>query len=370
MVLMSFDHRHYVPCLRWKQGEYQAIASLPDPIKDFVTPLIEVPEAGFDFETWSPKKSVDEHLRPFADRVKGNWGKRRCFVEMRLIKSDERMANGLHPVTFVFDKLRSLNCMATPVTGIDRDKQFQDAIGRIVSRDGQGLCLRLGIEDATKPKLKGMIDRILAGVALDADDCDLVLDLGAPNFEPVGGFAKLIEAITRTLPYLPRWKSFTVCGTSFPASMAGMSQGQTIIPRFEWLLYKRVVRSFETTDLRLPTFGDYAINHPDILPLDPRLMKPSATIRYAIDDAWLIIKGKNVRVSGGFEQYRDLCRTLIASRRYLGSGFSTGDEYIDGCAVGTAKTGNPTIWRKVGTNHHLKKVVSDISSFFGSSGSP
>lgn len=66
---MSFDHHRYVPCLRWKQGEYQAMLRLSEPAKDFITPLIEVPEIGFDFAKGRPSKTVDDHLEPFAKRV-------------------------------------------------------------------------------------------------------------------------------------------------------------------------------------------------------------------------------------------------------------------------------------------------------------
>src|SRR5262245_15590588 len=109
---MHFDHRHYVPCLRCKLGEYQAMLHLSDTVKKFITPLIEVPEIGFDFETETSSKSIDIHLAPFAKRVKAKWQQRPCFVDLRLIGALQRMANGTHPVKFAFDELRALGCSA------------------------------------------------------------------------------------------------------------------------------------------------------------------------------------------------------------------------------------------------------------------
>lgn len=365
---MSFDHQHYVPCLRWKQGEYQAMLHLSSTAKDFITPLIEVPEIGFDFAKGRPSKSVDDHLAPFAERVMKKWEKRPCFVDLKLIAPSERMADGKHPGNFIFDGLRSQSCKATPVTSLDRDRPYQSAVKQAVYKDGRGLCLRLRIEDAGKTDLKKSVNKLLAEVGLTAAECDLLLDLGAPpNFEPIQGFAKLVEAITRKLPYLAQWRTFTIIGTSFPPSMAGIKQGSTTIPRFEWLLFKALKAMLAS--IRPPTFGDYTINHPDVLSLDMRLVKPSATIRYTTDDSWLIVKGPNVR-DKKFEQYREHCRTVIGSPSFPGAGFSYGDKYIAECAAGTASTGNLTTWRNVGTNRHLEKVVSDISSFFGSSGTP
>ena len=46
-----FTQRHYVPVLKWKQGEYQALYRLSNAVKDNLTPLLEIPPIGFDFET-------------------------------------------------------------------------------------------------------------------------------------------------------------------------------------------------------------------------------------------------------------------------------------------------------------------------------
>jgi hypothetical protein len=226
--------------------------------------------------------------------------------------------------------------------------------------------LRVNIEEAAKPGLKGETDALLAKVGLNAEDCDLILDLGAPNFKPVEGFAKLVEALIRRSPYLPRWRTFTLMGTSFPSTMAEIKRSPEIIPRWEWVLYKRLVGSLLESVVRLPTFGDYGINHPDLLLLDMRLVKPSATIRYTADDGWFIVKGPNVR-DNRYEQYRDHCRTVMGFAGYMGPEFSQGDRYISECAAGSAGTGNLTTWRKVGTNHHLERVVWDIANLFGSS---
>jgi len=362
---MLFNHKHYVPCLRWKQGEYDAILRLSPKTKAQITPLIEVPEIGYDFETKTPTRTLDKHLELFVKRLMKKWGMNHCFVDISLVKSSERMADGRHPLKFVFDKLRVNKCRVIPVTGLDRDNDFGSVINNITSSDKHGLCIRLNIEEASKPKLKNSIDSLLSTNSLNADQCDLVLDLGAPNFEPVDGFAKLCVAIIKRLPLLQQWRSFTFCGTSFPKSMSGIKQGRTLLKRFEWLLYKRVVEILSADDIRLPAFGDYGISHPEVLSRDMRLLKPSATIRYTAQDSWLIAKGLNVR-DNKYGQYRELCRSVLTSPYYLGKDFSFGDRYITDCTEGAAKTGSLTTWRMVGTNHHIEKVVVDISRFFGS----
>ena len=126
-----------------------------------------------------------------------------------------------------------------------------------------------------------------------------------------------------------------------------------------------LVNGLRRAKLRLPSFGDYAINHPKILELDMRKVKPSATIRYTVDNHWYIVKGKNVR-DYGFEQYHELSKKVFASRYYCGSTFSWGDDYIQECANRHGKTGSLMTWRQVGTNHHIEKVTRDIASFYAS----
>ncbi len=89
---MKFDHKHYVPCLRWKLGEYQAVLDLRSSTRKSITPLIEVPEIGFDFERRTASKTIDNHLKPFPKRVRDKWGSRFCFVDGRHILPECRLS--------------------------------------------------------------------------------------------------------------------------------------------------------------------------------------------------------------------------------------------------------------------------------------
>lgn len=337
--------------------------------KGRLTPLIEIPEIGWDFEEGREKKTIDEHLFRFAlKKIYKKWGRSSCFVDLSLIDPAERMVNRVHPVRFIFDELRTMKCSGIPVTDLNRDEPYQEEVKNVLTKDKSGACLRIKIEQAAKNTHKAAIDALLSKLGIEPVDCDLILDLGAPNFEPLNGFSKAIQAVVDRIPYLEKWRTFSAIGTSFPETMVSIKKGGEIIPRYEWQLYKRLISNFRKANLRLPTFGDYAIAHPKILNLDMRIVKPSATIRYTIDDSWYIIKGNNVRDEkyGKFKQYRGLSKQLVDSRYYCGSDFSWGDEYIGKCADGTGKTGHLPMWRQVGTNHHIEKVTQDIASFYAS----
>ncbi|MBT3193729.1 MAG: hypothetical protein HN341_14375 [Verrucomicrobia bacterium] len=361
---MIFDHNHYVPCLRWKQGEYQAVLRLSPPTRRCITPLVEVPEIGWDFELAQEAKSIDGHLDKFAARVREKWGGRRCFVDPKHIADHSRMADGRHPVEFIFAELRRKSCGAVPVTGLDRDKRYQHCMEKIVSRDNRGACVRAYLEQAARESFGPDVGALVAELGIGYGSTDLVLDLGAPNFTPISGFSKVVQAIIAKIPNLNEWRTFTLLATSFPETMGELEIPGALLPRNEWLLYRRVVAGLQERGKRVPTFGDYAVQHPAVWHLDMRLVKPAASIRYSADERWFIIKGPNVR-DNGYGQYLKHCKRLVASPHYCGADYSAGDRYIWDCSEG-GSTGNLTTWRWVGTNHHLERVPRDVANFFAS----
>lgn len=351
----------YVPCLRWKQGEYQALMRLSAQTKATITPLIEVAEPGWDFENQCNLKTVDEHLAPVAGRILTKWGKRTAWVDLKLIPPGERMAKREHPVTWLFDELRKNRCDCIPVVGPDRDSGYRNAVRKVVSKDAKGACIRLPFQVAAKTTMPNEVHKLLSELRIDAGDCDLVLDLGAPGFKPISGITKLVLKILNNIPSLDKWRTLVVLSTSFPPSMAKIKRGTALLPRHEWELHLKLRKACKKNGIRIPCFGDYAISHPDVLKMDMRFVKPSATIRYTVKDNWLLLKGPNVR-DHGFGQYKDMCKALSASVHFHGPSFSTGDDYIYRCAHQGGSTGNLSVWRWVGTNHHIEKVAADVAN--------
>lgn len=363
---MTFAPCRYIPCLRWKLGEYQALADLSSIARSIIMPLIDVSEIGFDFATGENKKSVDDHLKQFAKRVTDNWGKDKCFIDMHLINDAERMATCEHPVTFIFNDLRSKGAQAIPVMAINQDSQWQSAIQQVADQDNRGFCLRISLEEAANSRLGKSIQELLEKFNKRVEQCDLIIDERAPNFEPLDGFVSMLETIIRNLPYLNQWRSFALIGTSFPSSLSILkSNPQKIIPRNEWRAYKQLFFRLRSSGIRIPNFGDYAINHPEVSTADPRVMKTTANIRYTINDNWLVVRGKVLR-DYGFEQHRDLCKMIERSNLFEGPGFSVGDKYIFDCSRKNVSPGNSTTWRRVGTNHHLEAVARDVANLAAS----
>lgn len=358
-----FSHTHYVPVLKWKMGEYQALSRLAEPVKDRITPLLEVPPVGFDFETRANKETLDSHIGDFGRRLKSKWQARPCFVELKYLQANPLCTGGQHCVDELFNAARQEGCAAIPVASFNNNPAYLAAIGRTVQQDRRGVCLRLYLPDFDRPNMAADIEHMLRSMAEGWHACDLVIDLEAQSYVPVTVFVGIIQTLLSKVPVLNRWRTVSVVGTSFPNTVAGLNTNPAFIPRMEWRSYRAFLATLGP-EARIPTFGDYGVAHPDPVELDMRLIKPFAKMRYTIDNDWYFEKGSPVRTHG-FGQFQSMCAKLMAQPFFCGRNFSAGDTYIADCAAGSVATGNLSTWVWVATNHHLTKVASDLASVHG-----
>jgi len=356
-----FNYKHYVPILKGREGEYGALQMMPPQVRNAVSPVIEIPPIPWDHTQQQPQKTIDKHLRNVTTKIESAWGPgRRLFVDLLWISERERMSTGVHPMTYIFDGARIKGLQLVPVTGLVRDDDYQSACRDVIARDKRGACLRLQREDFEDGvDLEAQVSGLRNSLQVPLAEMDLILDLrGIDSADESPDESNALSMIQR-LPNLSGWRSFTLAATSFPVNLMGLAPSQTTaIRRREWRLWRSIIAQLRT---RLPAFSDYAISHPEPSEVDPRLMRPSASIRYTAQDTWLIFKAKNLR-DHGYSQFHAVCRDVSRSNEYTGPDYSWGDWYIHECGQRRVKSGNLTTWRKVGTSHHLALVATQIAS--------
>ena len=352
----------YVPILKAKEGEFRALGELDASIKASIVPIFEVPSIPWDYVADAPAKGIDAHLSPVIEKVRVAWGGAQlAYLDVDLLP-DDSLATGQHAVDALFAEAASANLLLVPVAGLERPASEIAAIAAVVGRDGRGLCLRLIPDDFvsnTGRPLLARIDQVLSDIGVVPVDVDLVLDVGSIPTGQVGVLTIAWSTIISSLPYLTRWRTFAFAATAFPATLAGISTGITPISRDEWTLYQRLIGTGLPRD---PDFGDYAIAHPELSDIDPRLMQMSASIRYTTETEWLIVKGRSVKREG-FEQTLALARLLLTRAEARPSAHCPGCGYIRRRAAGATSPGNATTWRRIGTVHHLSTVVRQLANF-------
>ncbi len=363
------DHKHYIPILKGRQGEYGALQTMSPTVKENLTPIIEIPPIPWDHARHRPAKTMNQHLAKIDSTIEQSWGSdRAAYVDLLWIAS-ERMADGEHPIRHVFGVARRKGLQLIPVTGLERDTESQSACRDVLRLDGRGVCLRLQREDFEDAQdVRRQVSALVEVLRVAPAETDLVLDLRAVTLQETHTLLSQVPTLIMRIPDIDRWRSFTLAATAFPEDLMGLPpSAASHVPRVKWILWRSLLAG--THPPRLPAFGDYGVAHVQPSEVDPRLMRPSASIRYTSREDWLVLKGRNLR-DHGFAQFHDVSRQLLARPEYANPEFSWGDWYINECANRCVRSGNLTTWRKVGTSHHLAFVTRQIASLRGSGAGP
>lgn len=348
----------YVPAVRWRQGEYQALARLAAAAKDRVVPYITIPEVEYDFEARQPKKSVHQHVHPFAARFNAKWGQRPAWVNLHPGIANERMDDGRDIPAYVFEALRTTQANAIPSVPLDAAAAIITSVRAIAATDGLGAAISVRLEDLMKPNVRVRIEALAASFGQSLGEIDLVIDLGAPNYEPYAAFAGALLAAMGKLGDLDAFRNFIIIGTAIPETFKDVAKGADQLPRHDWLFYQALIGKI-AAGMRQPNYGDYTIVHPNFKALDMRMIKAAGKLVYTTSGVWEVRKG------GAFNdnraQMHDHCASIVACGKFDGASYSIGDDYIAKCAAYLEGPSNQTRWKEVAINHHITRVLDDLS---------
>jgi hypothetical protein len=349
---------HYVPILKGKKGEFDALGRLDSGLKSGITPLVEIITVPWDWTNDVPTKSLEDHLGSTVHQLNVGWGNQFPIWLDTLWLDPGDAAGGKPPLEYLFDLARG-QIPALPVGGPGRDANHTSSVAAVHSIDGRGAVLRLDPEDLGDPTaLTASVTGWLQAVGVTAQEVDLVVDFGAitPALAPTVTLAA--STVMPTLPYLEDWRSITLASGGFPVDLISIKTNSVDrVPRCDWTMWTSVSSRHQP---RLAAFGDYAISHPELTELDPRVVRPSATIRYTATDYWVIVKGRWAQ-KYGFDQFNACSATLIALAEWSGPTHCEGCVFIAACAAG-GPTGNLTTWRRVGTVHHLTHTAGQLAN--------
>jgi len=360
IFVVMFGSSHYVPIILLKQGEKNALARLADDVKGKITPIFAIPPIDWDFENDQPKMGANDHVAKIPDQLLKSWGTTPAFIDTLFLADNDYMSNGSHPLTWLINEAAKGGLKLIPVTSPSRSQEHVDAILRLEPARRDEICLRLPVEDW--PTIKGYedIDNLLNQCGLNEEQVHLVLDLGD---SPGSTALPAIISEINNLRTPDKWKTLTVTSSSMPFDTP-TGAGVHVVPRNDWLLYKNILKTGGIK--RIPAFGDYAIASPTLISdVDPRIMNISATIRYTVDDAWLISKGGLFKGNGGRSiggaAVPPACTNLVNHNSYSPNHCSF-EDWIISVSNNHGSPGNPSTWRNQGTYHHLVFVTEQIAN--------
>jgi hypothetical protein len=345
-----FNYKHYIPVLKGKRAEFPAIGTLKS--RAGVTPLFEA----------VPSADPEEVPRRMSSTA--NWPQKTpYFIDLFFFDDPDdttEPAPQSHPLRRCFAEVEEQGQEAIPVTGLARSPGYQSAVQQVVAEGGTGLALRLTVDDFEGADyLDTAITAATAYFGLEPSNIDLIIDLGSVANSSSGVVAQMHRANIDLLPNLMDWRTLTVLASAFPLGLGDLDRNEwNVAMRHDWAGWVRLTTG-PRRPRRLPSFGDYAIAHPDLPPEGRATIL--AQLRYTISNAWLIWKGANV-FTQGFAQFNSICHDLINRCEFRGAAFSQGDADIQSKATTDDSPGNAETWRRIGTNHHIETVLDQLAS--------
>jgi hypothetical protein len=353
---------HYVAAVQDKPGELKALRNASAATWMRLTPLVEVvgprkPPPVFKAET------VSRRLRNIAAAV----GQHPCFLDILRLRATHaaQTRDGTGPVlSAIYAAARRRGLAAVPVLRVGDRAAVTGLIRDAVLQDGRGVAVRyplLNIALVEGQTPESLIKDKLAAVETELTGADLLIDLGYLSPEHEIHAEDTAESINE-LVAVGEWRSVVLLGTSMPRMLGGVVAEGTVgeLPRREWALWS-ALRDLSLP--RLPTYGDYVIQHPEP-PRDEERGGPGmrANIRYTTASKTLVARGRGPITQEGREQYRGLCRMLTAKPEFAGRSYSWGDAEIADCASGATEPGWKDAWRGVGSSHHIRLATEQVNA--------
>lgn len=352
---MNFSSNHYVPILKVKPAESEALKHLSPDLYKHITPLFEIVERKGD-----PAPELTKHIETALKRIhKSAHLFRRCFLDVRELEPD-----GHDVARTFFERALSAGINFTPVTGISRTVDVDAAKAFPVN----GLAIRITKSDIDNGNLSRTIASFLKAHSLTPENIDLIIDLGPVDDRLAEGVSRLTDEFLSEIPFQTSWRTFTLSGCAFPKSM-GILQSDTfkLLDRSEWMAWLNDLFRNRHTIQRLPTFSDCAIQYPTgVEGIDFSIVRPAPSIRYTLENEWLLLKGEG----GQTQQLHTVQYPFLATRltrgdlrsHYLGPEHCAGCKLMNDCSEGTPRLGSSGAWRRLGTIHHITMVVNRLVS--------
>lgn len=408
-----FESKHYVPILKWKRAEHKALVELDNDAKKHITPLIQLimprpvirnreetkrkkieSKMSPEKQQWLQKERAreesmktpedrekeavlkrekdrkevisrckDEMMPSIAKKVLKYWGKDPIFVDLNLILTQDLKLEGF---SRILNDARELNLNLIPVVYLSDNLDLKEMVCSLTLKYNSGLCLRLVLADLIyTDKLNQDLENFLKIYGLGKEQVDLLVDIQDMDGN-VFNYSTYFD-LSQKIKDLKKWRTLIFTAGSFPKDLSECTFDEpTIISRDEWKQWN--IKMEDKKIERMPSFSDYVTQHPIFDP-SSQFYHPTTSIRYTLNENWLVLKGKRQK----YEFYLINSKLLAGSDKwFMGEDYSYGDKYIKGRSdfyedfikdkITKGRAGSPETWIGACVNHHLVHTSNQISN--------
>ncbi|WMT19185.1 beta family protein [Parageobacillus toebii] len=327
----------YVPIMKFKQGEKDALYQLPTELKEKVMPLFEITPDVIQKEKSLGISQIWE-LPYFFDISPEYYSELSDEEYLGLL---EKCQGGVVPIIKLTDN--------------------SERVETIIARVQNGVAIRIYLDeilDDNFPKLFSDLTH-----KLNLSETDLIIDVRFVESGEINIKSTLTKEALNRINNISEFRTTIVASNSFPQNLSTYDKHSlVIIPRNESKFYNKVKQHFEEKGIKI-VYSDYGVNHWTYFEYVPG-MQVTFNIRYTYYDNFVIYRGDSIKRGGfNFAKVQEACNALINSSYFLGQNFSWADQEIYDKAHGVVnKPGNPTTWRALGTNHHIVFILNYLSN--------
>jgi hypothetical protein len=343
----------YMPVLRTKGGERQALLNLEPKDKARLLPL-------FDVQAPEPGEPIEEQLQLAVEFVREAWSTSQEFLlDISQLGSELRTRDGVHPIQYLAEAFGQASLQPTMCFSFDRNDDAYEAAFLAVVR-GQGKSAKAAFrlqqhdllfwEDAL-----GRIDALRTASRIALERLTVIADMQSLRGSQLVDVS-VLEGRFKDLA-ARGFGRLVVLGSNMPESANLPKDGELEVRRLEVDIWEALLRAVPAL-----MFGDYGIVHPTSVYIPHSGMAiPAPKAKYTLPTRWQIIKGHKPK-KGEASQYYKIARSLFNAPWFRPNDFGWGAESIREIATGhRGKRGNNTDWVAYTTEIHLAMTVTQVS---------
>jgi hypothetical protein len=329
-------HR-YVPMLRTKAGEADAIGNLSKPAKARIFPIFHVTAA-------PPGTFVARLTKAWAAGAIGLDGSYNFEV-----------TGSSHGYLAMFESLKKGEVSVLPSISSDADPAYAKVVKALLAKQGPRVIVKSSL--AQLPHVADWV----TSQSWKQSDVDLIISAGhAADYDPATFNPFVVHTIKTYLPSRSTWQSITLASSSAPKDYSELHVGRNDVRRQDWSLWQAVHPALAYAI----DYGDWTTINPDMNePPGVAMVRASVSVRYATDANWIIMKG--VRTTGPSgkamaTQYRAHAKVLKADPLFGGLKDCQADDRVRTIGAGAPKAGSRATWVALGVERHLALVADRL----------
>ncbi|RWK40694.1 MAG: hypothetical protein EOR46_20060 [Mesorhizobium sp.] len=329
----------YMPVVRTKAGEADALGNLSPAAKARVFPLIRL--GGTVPTTFLPKMIASAAGFPIALDGVHNF----------------TVAGSATAYNALFNALGAGGVPVIPTLSLRAQPAYNAAAAALVGTYWPGFVLHVPLADL--PHLAPWVASI---PAWNPNQIDVLIDIsGVAEHAPIPYANYVAQTLNASLAANYPWRSVTLHSWSAPKDHGPLSPGRNDVPRLDWQTWQRA-RALVQFQL---DYSDSGHVHPSLDEVPGYAMaNATVSVRYAIDERWIIQKGVRTSGANGIDmatQYRGHAQTLVADPAFGGLGVACwGDGRIQHYAVTPGGAGGRGQWAALLLNRHISHVADRL----------